>query len=593
MPFQRFLRRDSGVAALIFLTFVLVYGIFSRLGIDMHHDGIMLKPALDVASGQSLFRETFTQYGPLSTYLQAFAILILGPKLLSLRIATTLAYGAAASFFYLAWRCFLSVRLSLVAIWGWFLFAPFFSGSWNFMPWSSAFGLVFQALALWLFLRAGWDQDPKRRPLLHFAGAGAAIALAFLSRQPVGFLSGISLLPVVFVWPHPAQGRWKPTGAYLGGAVSVVAAYVAFLASRGDLSEAFYQTVTWPARWSSDYASSPLNVIGNLFPYRDTRIALLVTLGLVFLPTALKNREKIGARARIGWTLGALGFTVAALARIPLTGMTLLQMSTGGWASVVPFSALVFGVALALRKWNAGSAIPGPQRAVIASAALGAASWAQYFPVPCQLHIFWSIGPAFGAFVLLFHSYLKSTPRWTAATLLLLFAPALIERLEQGSVKLQAADTPMPQESVLSGIWAARSEVEVYTQSWDAVREYESQHSDTPILTHGPHALFNGFAANLANPGPIYVVWPGLLRDTDERARERFILEKQPIVLFEEVEFKHRDIDGFMRKFGYGIWKRIPGLDQVYLVQKQGANTLTPGRPTSYNQSAPDIPVNR
>src|SRR5436309_682817 len=40
---------------------------FARIGIDSHHDSIMLKPALDVLSGQALFRQSFTQYGALTS----------------------------------------------------------------------------------------------------------------------------------------------------------------------------------------------------------------------------------------------------------------------------------------------------------------------------------------------------------------------------------------------------------------------------------------------------------------------------------------------------------------------------------------------
>jgi hypothetical protein len=43
---------------LFFLTFA-VAGYFSTLGIDPHHDGIMLKPAIDFAEGKILFKESF------------------------------------------------------------------------------------------------------------------------------------------------------------------------------------------------------------------------------------------------------------------------------------------------------------------------------------------------------------------------------------------------------------------------------------------------------------------------------------------------------------------------------------------------------
>jgi hypothetical protein len=58
---------------------VAVFTPFARLGIDPHHDGIMLKPALDVLAGETLFRDTFSQYGLGTTYMQAAALWLFGP----------------------------------------------------------------------------------------------------------------------------------------------------------------------------------------------------------------------------------------------------------------------------------------------------------------------------------------------------------------------------------------------------------------------------------------------------------------------------------------------------------------------------------
>jgi hypothetical protein len=105
---------------------VLAGGIFARfadLTVDPHHDGIMLKPALDVLSGQVLFKDSFTQYGPLTTYLQALA-LGLSPTLLSLRLLTVAAYAGSLFFLYLAWREFLPRFLCVVAAFWYVLYAP-------------------------------------------------------------------------------------------------------------------------------------------------------------------------------------------------------------------------------------------------------------------------------------------------------------------------------------------------------------------------------------------------------------------------------------------------------------------------------------
>ena len=69
-----------------FVTILAVTSYFAHLDPDWHHDGILFKPAVDVAAGLSLFKETFTQYGALTTYLQAGAVAIFGEQLIVLRL---------------------------------------------------------------------------------------------------------------------------------------------------------------------------------------------------------------------------------------------------------------------------------------------------------------------------------------------------------------------------------------------------------------------------------------------------------------------------------------------------------------------------
>ena len=66
----------------VFLLTLIIYLPFSRLGVDPHHDGIMLTPALVVARGGVIHRDIFSQYGPITGYMQAVFVWIFGPHLL-------------------------------------------------------------------------------------------------------------------------------------------------------------------------------------------------------------------------------------------------------------------------------------------------------------------------------------------------------------------------------------------------------------------------------------------------------------------------------------------------------------------------------
>jgi hypothetical protein len=89
---------DIWIGAVLALATGLIFAPLASIGVSQHHDGIMLKPALDVLSGQILFRDTFTQYGPLTTGLHVLALWI-EPSLLSMRLLTVVAYAGGLFFF--------------------------------------------------------------------------------------------------------------------------------------------------------------------------------------------------------------------------------------------------------------------------------------------------------------------------------------------------------------------------------------------------------------------------------------------------------------------------------------------------------------
>ena len=85
-------KTDTMIACLLSVVMAALLVPFARIGVDLHHDGIMLKPALDVLSGQVLFRDTFMQYGALTCYLQVLALWIY-PSLLSIKLMMVAVYA--------------------------------------------------------------------------------------------------------------------------------------------------------------------------------------------------------------------------------------------------------------------------------------------------------------------------------------------------------------------------------------------------------------------------------------------------------------------------------------------------------------------
>ena len=91
---------------LLFFAGTLFFGIYSLLGIDLHHDGIMFKTACDAANGVALFRESFSQYGVLTPLLQGAALKVFGVELVVLKLLTALFYGASLVVYDNIWKRF-------------------------------------------------------------------------------------------------------------------------------------------------------------------------------------------------------------------------------------------------------------------------------------------------------------------------------------------------------------------------------------------------------------------------------------------------------------------------------------------------------
>ncbi len=330
---------------------------FGRHSIDVLHDGVMFKAAADVAEGATLFRDTFTIYGPLTVYIQASAILLFGKKLIVLRHATALFYGLTAPLLLRLWRPFLGATVAVLAVLVWALTAPMLV--WTLVPWASVYALFFQALSGTLLLGAVGRGSDRGLVL-----AGFVASLTFLCRQPVGIVTSIALGFFLVVHGHGTRRGLAPLLRFIGGHVIGVVPAFGFLAAEGALTDWWIQNIKTPLTWSSleDAGGPPPSVLHKLLP----------ALGHEMFPAAF---------ATLTWTL------------LPL--ITLATLAVSGW------------IVWRTRATSAPAADASrtPTTALFLVSCLGIASWAQYVPITCIRHVYWSatfmIGVAFGASAML------------------------------------------------------------------------------------------------------------------------------------------------------------------------------------------------
>jgi len=267
--------------SLLFVITVLLFAPFAFLSVDLHHDGVMLKPAMDVAAGMVLFRDSFNQYGFLSTFLQAAAVKLFGGEILVIKLLTVVFYGLCAVELDRLWSRFLSVPfrwLTLALYWG---LAPFYLVPMH--PWSSVYALFFMLLGGTLMVR--YLDGGSRRSLF---GCGLAAGLAFGFRQPCGF---VLVIAAVFTLALEAWSRrlawrcfFRNLGIWSGGVLCVPLFLAVYLTVCGAWPDYLRQNFIYVSEFGMERggSGSVRQLLVTFFPPEGFLVFPLFSLGLFF-----------------------------------------------------------------------------------------------------------------------------------------------------------------------------------------------------------------------------------------------------------------------------------------------------------------------
>ncbi len=415
------LGRRMALPLLAFTMTTAVFLPFARLGVDPHHDGVMLKPALDVFSGQRLFSDTWSHYGALSTYIQVFFLWAMGRTLLAVKVGTVLAYGLTASILSLAWRRFLPsslVVLSLVVC----LLLPNFidhSSIHIMLPWSSVYAMVFQALGL-LYLLKTIDGSSIYDPFL----CGVSAALVTWCRMPVGVFHSAACAAVLALMLYSSCVRKRYAIAsigFLAGILLIHGLFFAHLWATGSITDWYLQNIRFPAIWAELASNS------------RSRTGLSWTIGIVKKSLldlfAVENLPGSGGKRVLTWVITVLPLVamivlphVRGLARqsnsadhhrtdawllVPLLIFSLIgatymdDWTLSLWVLAVPvviFACTVIWTIQYMWKPAQHSEIYGRLPVALACGFLSLASWMQYYPLADARHCFWALVPMIGPF---------------------------------------------------------------------------------------------------------------------------------------------------------------------------------------------------
>lgn len=547
-------RRDVLLAGLLAVGFVVLLVPFARIGVDMHHDGIMLKPALDVRSGQVLFRDTFMQYGALTCYIHAAALWI-HPTLLTLKFLTVAAYGATLFILYASWRIILPRSLTVLSCLLFILFVPCYEDTlpgwglyWKFLPWSSVLAMLFQSIGLYALFQVIRIVNPVR-----WGGVlGMACSAVYWCRQTVG-LSMFGCLVVIYLallWT-----KWTPDGctkrslivSFWGGLVAVSAPLMAFIIISGAESEWWYQNYAWHWKWVSEGLGISWGMLALKVLHLRNGTQLVVLLLVISLPSVIKRfHPTLSSRSVIAYFVFLGGLLVWQHDRV----LEAIALREGGWTVLFPVvivaQALVFA-AQAAAGWGTAKTTEYYLTAALAVFSLG--SLLQFIPIVDSWHILWALAPTFGLIVFIFWRWAGWRPSVLVAALSAAFLPSVLAKIHTANQVLTQPLITLVEPAILRGSLVPPEQALMISQVMGLLDRIEQQRPGMPSVLIGDDAMILCFTKNLTNPSPYFVTWRRLATDEDNRKRWAYILRVRPILFLGNPTWKA--VDDFYVRAGY------------------------------------------
>jgi 4-amino-4-deoxy-L-arabinose transferase-like glycosyltransferase len=169
----------------------------ARLDPQPEHDGYMIATAMAVAEGGKLYVDVVSGYGPVPTWMQAGALNLIGPELISIRYLSALILTLCAIMIYLITLKLSNRTGAILAAAFWVSFNP----SWivlpnDFMPqlpWPSDFFTLSTLVLVYSYIQWLETSSPKFLFL-----CGFALSFSFFTRIHSAFLLAIALSIVLF-----------------------------------------------------------------------------------------------------------------------------------------------------------------------------------------------------------------------------------------------------------------------------------------------------------------------------------------------------------------------------------------------------------
>jgi len=495
-----------------FLTFI-ISSFFSIIGIDPIHDGALFKPAIDIVEGKILFKDSFLQYGPLTSLLQALAILIFGKYLVVIRLLTSFFYSIISVLLWIIFSRLIDKFLNTFFCIIWILLAPFYFFA---LPWSSVYALFFQLLALYFLIIF-----IERKKFLYLFLTGASVSLTFWCRQPVGMFLFILIVFFIiflkFLLKNNTKFLLKSIILFISGFISIGLLFIIWLLMNNSLKDWWLQNIIHSIKWNS------WRVDAN-----DTGPIKLL-LRCLFV---------VGYNYSFIWQL------------FPIVNLIIF-----------------FGYLAKLFKKRI---LEKKEIITLSIVFVSFASWLQYYPGPGSQHSFWAATPMIGLFIYFIWKFIdtlvsliykkirehhKDKPIFqnkesktiyllkittTLIILFLIFSGSIGERLEFGFSRLEKNQILINSPKVLKGLQLNKDDAIKYYRLGKIIEIFTENIKGINLITTGESALYLTFQENNENFSPMYSDLGFLnlfLYPNYKEKLDNYIINKRPLIIMNRGQF--------------------------------------------------------
>jgi len=211
----------------------------------------MLKPAIDVANGKMVFRDTFSQYGALTVLIQALTIKLFGEYLIVIRLLTALLYGGISVLLWLIFSRILSMFFTSLSYVIWFLLAYFWFDhpAMFILPWATVFSVFSILLSIYLLILF---LEKQKYYLLFMVGMTSSMSFWFKINYGIISLFFMFLLLIIL---HIFSGKKKLLSvllAFLFGCCIVNGAFFTWLTINDALNDFILQSIKFAFAFSAN-----------------------------------------------------------------------------------------------------------------------------------------------------------------------------------------------------------------------------------------------------------------------------------------------------------------------------------------------------